>query len=180
MKRFILTAIISLASASAFAAQYKPMNIVEKASYQLSGLVTKGKVDATYLTDVNHVTVSQSASGFQIQLSSPSADANSVNTLDIAFDLNGKATGYAANFVSAYPQGPVFSSANAATILDLAAEAFVDHLSESQDNVVVADNVRSMDLSTESSGVLIVIHLATGQDYTVHMDAQGNVLSKGF
>lgn len=180
MKKFILTAIISLASASAFAAQYTPMNIVEKASYQLSGLVTKGKVDASYLTDINHVSVVKTEAGFQIQLSSPSADANTVNTLDIAFDPNGKATGYAANFISAFPQGPIFSSTNSATILDLAAEAFVDHLSESPENVVVAENVSSMDLSTEESGVLILIHLLDGQVYTVHMDAQGNILSKGF
>lgn len=180
MKKFILTAFISLASASAFAVQYTPMNIVEKASYQLSGLVNQGKVDASFATDVNHVTVTPKDSGFQIQLTSPSADENITNTLDISFDVNGKVTGYAVNFVSASAHGPIFSPTDAATILDLGAEAFVDHLSESQDNVFVAENVRSMDLSKENTGVLILIHLSAGQVYTVHMDAQGNILSKGF
>lgn len=180
MKKFVLATIMSLVSVSTFAATYTPMNIVEKASYQLSGLVTKGKVDASYLTDVNHVTVAQEANGFHIQLSAPSADTKTINTLDIAFDMNGKSTGFTANFVSRFPQSPIFTPTNAATILDLAAEAFVDHLSESPDNVMVAQNVESMDLSKEASGTLILVHLKQGQVYTVHMDPKGNIISKGF
>ncbi len=180
MKKFLVMTIVSVISAGAFAAGYTPMNIVEKSSYQLAGLVTKGKIDASFLTDVNHLTVSSDASGFHVQMTSPATTPDAVNTLDITFDTNGKATSFSSNFVARFSQGPIFEKTNAATILDLCAEAFVDHLSESQDNLFVAQNVESIDLGVEQGGFLILVHLKNAQVYQVHMDATGKVISKGF
>lgn len=183
MKRFFVstaTVLTMLAANSAFAGKATPMNVVEKSSYQLSGLVSKGKIDASFLTDVTHLSITSDNTGFKVTMFSPSADTNTANTLTIVFDQNGKAVSYNANFASVYPAGPVFSHADAATILDLAAEAIVDHLSESPDNITVAEQAQTLELQPEGSGVLVLITLSSGHVYSIHMDQDAKVISQGF
>ncbi len=180
MKQFILTIATALVSFSAMAKEVTPMLIVEKASYQIGGLVAKSKIDASYLTDITTLTVTPVEKGFKVVLLSPSADQNNPNSLEIPFDANGKAGTASANFVSKFPQGPIFNAANVATLLDLGAEAIVDHLSASPDNIVVARTTQAVDLQKEATGVLMLVHLTDGRTYSIHMNANGKVLSQGF
>lgn len=181
MKKVFVSVAVVLASVTAFAGKViTPMHIIEKSSYQLAGLVSKGKIDASYLTDVTAVTVTPEATGFRVTMYSPSADENNSNTLEMIFDTGAKATSASANFVSRFPHGPILDGANAATILDLGAEAIVDHLNESPDNMVVAQNVQSVEIQKESAGVLFLVNLNNGQTYSIHMDQDGKVLSQGF
>lgn len=181
MKKVFVSIAVVLASVVAFAGKViTPMHVVEKSSYQLAGLVSKGKIDASYLTDVTTVTVTQESGGFRVKMYSPSADESNPNTLEMTFDQAGKATSASANFVSRFPHGPLLDGANAATILDLGAEAIVDHLSESSDNVVVAQNVQSVEIQKEATGVLFLVNLNNGQTYSIHMDQDGKVISQGF
>ncbi len=180
MKKIFLTFAVSLLSIGAMAKEITPMHVVEKASYQISGLVTKGKIDASYLTDISTLTVSKDETGYKVIMQSPSADEKNPNRLEIPFDLNAKAGVATAQFNSKYPQGPVFTGANAAVLLDLGAEAIVDHLSAAADNIVIARTTIAVDLQKEATGVAMAAHLNDGRTYFIHMDENGQVLSQGF
>ena len=180
MKKVFVAAVLSLVSLSAFAGKMTPMHAVEKSSYQLGGLVNKGKVDASFLTDVTSLTIASDSSGFKVTMYSPSSDNNKPNTLDLSFDTSGKVTSFNANFVSRSPQGPIFTKATVATLLDLGAEAIVDHLGESADNVTVAQNAKAIDLSKVGDEILLEISLTNGQVFNIRMDQDGKVLSQGF
>jgi len=177
---FLFIAALSLTSIAAQAREITPLHVVEKVSYQIAGLVNKSKIDASYLTDITTLTVTKEANGFKVVLLSPSADEKNPNKLEVPFDLNAKAGTAVATFVSRSTQGPIFTVATVATLLDFGAEAIVDHLSEAPENIEVARNTQAVDLSKEATGVLFLIHLTDGRTYSIHMDAKGKVLSKGF
>jgi hypothetical protein len=156
------------------------MNYVEKSAYALQRLVNQNHVDPSFLTDVNAERIAVTNLGAQIELQSPSADPNMVNTITLNFDAKGTLTSFTTNFVSKDPQGPLFSPVNAATILDLGAEAVVDHLAESADLPVVARDAQGLSIAKEGSGFHIRILLNDGRTYNILMDDQANVVSKGF
>lgn len=180
MKQLLISFAVALVGLTAAAREITPMHVVEKASYQVGGLVNKGKIDASYLTDITTLTVTKDAAGFKVVLLAPSADQNNPNKLEIPFDLNAKAGAAVSTFNSKYPQGPVFTAANVSTLLDLGAEAIVDHLSDSPDNIVIARTTQAVDLQKENAGVAMIVHLTDGRIYTIHMDGNGKVLSQGF
>lgn len=180
MKKIILSTSLLLTALLSHAAEVTPMHIVEKSSYQLGGLVSKLKIDPSYLTDVTTLTVTQDNSGFKVIMQSPSATPDIANKLEIPFDKTGKAGTAVATFTSRYSQGPIFALTNAAVFLDLGAEAIVDHLADSPDNIVVARTTQAVDLQKENSGVLMLVHLTDGRAYSIHMDNKGKVLSQGF
>lgn len=180
MKAIVLGLITSVLALHAHAKTMTPMGIIEKTSYQISGLVNKGKIDKSYQTDVTLVTVQKTPQGFEVQASSPSADLQSPNLLNLSFDLSGKVVAFSSAFNSVNLQSPVFSSASAAELLDLGAEAFVDHLAESADYLTVAQNTEAVELVKNNAGVLLNVKLADGRIYHLQMDIQGKVLSRGF
>lgn len=180
MKNLILACALLIVSIQGLAREITPMHIVEKTSYQIGGLVNKGKIDASYLSDITTLTISKRSDGFDVTLLSPSADEKNPNLLTIPFDLNAKAGLASSTFYSKFPQGPIFTSASTAILLDLGAEAIVDHLSESPENIEVARNAQAVDLQKETTGVLMLIHLTDGRTYSIHMDPNGKVISKGF
>lgn len=180
MKKLFMSAALVLLSLTSFAGEVTPLNVVEKVSYQIAGLVKKTKIDASYLTDITTLTVTKEANGYKVVLFAPSADQNNPNKLEVPFDLNAKAGTAVATFNSKYPQGPIFTGASVAVLLDLGAEAIVDHLSAAPENIEVARNTQAVDLQKEESGVLMLIHLTDGRAYGIHMDVKGKVLSKGF
>lgn len=179
MKKIILVTLMAL-SINAFAGIVTPMHIVEKSAHNLTSLVNKGKIDPSYLTDVNSLSLTSDGVNTKVTMLALSADQNNPNKLEITYDPNGKATSANSSFVSRNPNGPLFTNADAGKLLDLGAEAVVDHLSESNDLVNVAQNAQAVTLENENSGVLMVIHLKDGQIYSIHMDAEGNVISQGF
>ncbi len=180
MKNLFLSATLVLASLVTLAGEVTPLHVVEKVSYQIAGLVKKSKIDASYLTDITTLTVTKDETGFKVVLLSPSAEENNPNKLEVPFDLTAKAGTAVATFVSKSPQGPIFTGASVAVLLDLGAEAIVDHLSAAPENIEVARNTQAVDLQKEDTGVLMLIHLTDGRTYSIHMDNKGKVLSKGF
>ncbi|GIL17941.1 MAG: hypothetical protein FMNOHCHN_03605 [Ignavibacteriaceae bacterium] len=179
MKKLVFLAILAF-QATVFAKAITPMHVVEKASYQIDALVKKQKIDQSFLTDINQVTVVQTANGFMVQLFAPSAQGQDMNLLQLGFDSTARATTANVHFVGASSQSPIFNQISVAEILDLGAEAFVDRLSESEENVVVAENVTAIQLLKAADGVVLKINLKDSRVYTVNMDNQGNVVSKGF
>ena len=179
MKRvfLVITAAVSL---GAHARTFEAMNYVEKSSYALQRLVNQHQVDASYLTDVDSAKVSVSSSGATVVLSSPSAMAGQKNSLTLVFDTRGTMTANTNDFKSAQTSGPLFSPANSATILDLGAEAVVDHLAQSADLPVVSKTAQTVELAREGTGVHLRSGLADGRIYHIMMDTRARVISKGF
>lgn len=179
MKRLLIFC-AALLSSQAFAKVMTPMNFVEKSSYALQKLVNQHHIDPSFLTDVSAGKINASAAGAVIELDSPSATPQVMNTLTLTFDANGSLVSYNANFKSVSPMSPIFHPTNAGTILDLGAEAVVDHLKESSDLPVVAETAEALTIDKEGAGFHIRIYLKDGRTYNIIMDDQANVLSKGF
>lgn len=169
-----------LASTATSARTLTAMNFVEKSSYSLQRLVARKQADPSFMTDVSELTVNVTANGAVIEMKSPSAQVNEFNTLTMQFDPAGALTNFAVDFKSMDHSGPLFTPTNAATIIDLSAEAVVDHLSESPDLPIVAQTARQVILAKESSGIHVRIVLSDSRIYNIFMDAQGKVISKGF
>lgn len=170
----------ALLSSQAFAKTMAPMNFVEKSSYALQKLVNQHRIDASFLTDVSAEKINASASGAVIELDSPSANPQVMNTLTLTFDASGTLTSYNADFKSVSAASPIFHPTNAGTILDLGAEAVVDHLNESPDLPVVAATAQALTIDNEGTGFHIRILLQDGRTYNILMDDQANVVGKGF
>jgi hypothetical protein len=179
MRKMIVTA-LSLMAFHAGAKVITPMGIVEKVSYQISGLSTKGLIDAHFAADTSKVTIQKTSTGYDVVVLAPSASANQSNQLNLGFDTGGKATSYKANFVSASPMSPLFPRATAAELLDLGAEAFVDHLGEATENVTVAESVQTVTLIKNELGILLDSTLSDGRTYHLQLDLDGKVISRGF
>jgi hypothetical protein len=184
MKNFIgmITLALSLGLASnVFAAATTPMNAVEETAHLVDKYAKSGKIDPSFLNNVTTVTVQATATGLQTVAYAPSADATRANTIVITFDANGRLASVNQNFVSAYPQGAIFSAADAATLLDLGSEAIVDHLADDASLVTVAQTATMVQLTSGGANTVVLkIQLASGKVYNVNMDQNGNVISKGF
>lgn len=174
---FLTTTILSTA---VWAAPLSPMGMIERASHQVINLAKKNSIDRSYLSDVNTAAVKKTAQGWEVTLTSPSADAAVVNTLVVQFDAKGKAAGFSTKFTSVSAESPLYRQANAGELMDLGSEAIVDHLNESADIVRVSDTTERIELKTETDGVLLLAYLTTGEVYKIKMDFMANVISKGF
>ena len=180
MKKLI-TLLTLMLSINIFAAATTPMNAVEETSHIIDKYSSKaGKIDASYLTNVTTIAISTTSTGLQAIAYAPSANANQANTLTINFDLKGRVTAVNTNFISAYPNGPIFIAADSATLFDLGAEAVVDHLNDDANLPVVAQTAALVQLTSGTNSIVMKIQLTSGKIYNISLDQNGNVLSKGF
>lgn len=179
MKKILLSAVVLLAAQMGFAKTLTPMQVVEKSAYALSSLVNRNAIDHSYLTDVMTLTVKSDAGAFIVEMRSPT-DTAAFNSLTLNLDAQGRLKGFKDAFVARYSRGPVFSKADASVIIDLGAEAVVDHVAESADLVVVSEKAIAVQISVQTQGPLFQITLNDGRIYKIQMDADANVLSKGF
>lgn len=180
MIKTILSATALLLTTSAWAKTVTAMHYVEKSSYSLQRLVNQHQIDASFLTDVNVVKVDASSTGAVVELQSPAATSPELNTLSLTFDAHGTLVSFATDFKSPGIGGPLFTPTNSATIIDLGAEAVVDHLTESPDLPIVAQSASSLTFSKEDGGLHLRILLQDRRTYHIMMDDKANVLSKGF
>jgi hypothetical protein len=168
-------------SLNLFAAGTAPMNAVEETAHIVDKYAKAGKIDASFLNNVTTVTVQATATGLQTVAYAPSADAAKANTVVVSFDVKGRVTAVNQNFVSAYPKGPIFVAADAATLIDLGSEAVVDHLADNATLPIVAQTATMVQLSSSgANSVVLKIQLSSGKIYNINMDQNGNVLSQGF
>ena len=179
MKKLI-TLLTLMLSINIFAAATTPMNAVEETSHIIDKYSKAGKIDASYLTNVTTIAISTTSTGLQAIAYAPSANANQANTLTINFDLKGRVTAVNTNFISAYPNGPIFIAADSATLFDLGAEAVVDHLNDDANLPVVAQTAALVQLTSGTNSIVMKIQLTSGKIYNISLDQNGNVLSKGF
>ncbi len=178
MKKLIALVTLGL-SLNLFAAASTPMNAVEETAHIIDKYAKAGKIDASFLTNVTTISVQSTGTGLQTIAYAPSANPSQANTVTISFDANGRVKAVGQNFVSAYPR-PIFIAADAATLLDLGAEAIVDHLADNADLPVVAQSAAMVQLTAGANSIVMKIQLSSGKIYNVNMDQNGNVLSKGF
>lgn len=179
MKNILLSVVVLLTAQMGFAKTLTHMQVIEKSAYALSSLVNRNAIDHSYLTDVMTLTVKPDAGGFTVEMRSPT-DSAAFNSLVLTLDTQGKLKGFKDAFVARYSRGPVFAKADASVIIDLGAEAVVDHVSESADLVVVSEKATAVQISVQAQGPLFQISLNDGRVYKIQMDADANVLSKGF
>lgn len=156
-----------------------PMHIVEKSAYQLAGLVKQGKIDSSYLTNVDTLSIEVTSQGYTIHLTSPSDQKNKFNELSLAFAANGKLLQVDDKFVSAGPD-KTFTTTDSSTLIDLTAEAFVDHLTEDPNNPIVAENVNNIIMAPVAGGINVQITLIDSRIYVLEMDTLGQITHKYF
>jgi hypothetical protein len=157
-----------------------PMHVIEKASYQIASLVKKNKINSSFLTDITTVTIAAANNEFNLHLTSPTNQVDVSNTLDLVMSADAKFKSFATQFVGVSSQSPILNGITTAVALDLGAEAFVDHLHESQENVLVAEHVQSIDLMKIEGGVNLKIHLADARIYSITLNNNGDVIARGF
>jgi hypothetical protein len=188
MKQWFAAALVAMMALPAVAA-VTPMNIAEKSSYRLAAMIKRGSVPKAMATDLAAVRIDDTqlpsgAKGYQVVMMSPSNDPQAPNTVTILFGLDGKAVSEQINYIASSGQGPVFSQADGATLLDLGSEAIVDHLSEDAALPQVASLANEIVLTkamTQQGDVAVFdIHMKDGHVYRIVMDLDGNVLQKGF
>ncbi|MCB9073258.1 MAG: hypothetical protein H6623_06520 [Bdellovibrionaceae bacterium] len=177
-KLIIFTLATQIFTGMSYAAM-SAMKVVEKSSYQLAALAKKKEIDESFLYNINSIDIQTQAAGYTLVLKSPSADSSKLNTITMNFDQKGKVTGYAVDFTSA-PVTNIFSGLDMATIIDLSAEAVVDHVSEDKALVDVADMATQVHYMPDNTGYSIVIQLNDSRTYTIKMDDTGAVTSKSF
>lgn len=156
------------------------MNFAEKASHKLVTLAGRNAIDQSFLTDVTRATIAADANGAVIELMSPAVNPNEFNKVTLNFDATGNFLNFTTDFKGVNAASPIFKQANAATLIDLGAEAVVDHLADSADLPVVNENARTLALDTEGTGVHLRIGLNDGRTYSIMMDMTGVVISQGF
>jgi hypothetical protein len=180
MKKLIGLVTLGL-SLSIFAAATTPMNAVEETAHIVDKYAKTGKIDASFLNNITTVTVQATATGLQTIAYAPSANSAQANTVVVSFDLQGRVKAVNQNFISAYPQGPIFIAADAATLFDLGSEAVVDHLAENPNLPLVAQNAALVQLTSGgANSVVMKIQLTSGKVYNITMDQNGKVLAQGF
>jgi hypothetical protein len=189
MKQMLTTTLSVLLTLPALASGTAPMNIAERSAYRLESLISKGSVPKEMASDLSSVQISTTqiksgVIGYQAVLSSPSNDSAHPNTVTLLFGLDGKPVSESVNFTQASSSGPMFTQATGATLLDLGAEAIVDHLAEDPSLVQVATLANLITLSRQSTAqgdsVQFNIHLNDGRIFQILMDLNGNLLGKSF
>lgn len=160
--------------------QVTNMHVVESTTHAIASLAKKNSIDKSFVSDSMTVVIEKTATGYVTQVLAPSADAKQFNTISMTFDLTGKLTGSKSNFVSVNAASPIFTKLTAAKLLDLGAEAIVDHLADNAEIPVVSENAKSMQMTKLPVGQKVEITLNDGRVYTINMDAAGVVVSKGF
>jgi hypothetical protein len=180
MKHVIALITLGL-SLNLFAAATTPMNAVEETAHIVDKYAKAQKIDGSFLNNVTTISVQATATGLQTVAYAPSANPAQANTVVVSFDLQGRVKSVSQNFISAYPQGPIFIAADAATLFDLGSEAVVDHVSESADLQLVAQGAKLVQLTNGGANSIVMkIQLTSGKVYSITMDQNGNVLAKGF
>ncbi len=183
LKKALLASIV-ITSGSAAKAAVTPMNLVEKSSYRLTSLVQKGTVPTYMSTDlaevqINSVTLVDGRPGTAIVLLTHSNNPAEPNSVTVNFSADGKLVDSTTHIVGQGNPAPIFVRPDGAKLLDLAAEAVVDHLSEDAALPVVARDAQLIDVSKES-GALFAIHLKDGRVYKIHLGLDGKFISRGF
>jgi hypothetical protein len=181
MKKILLTLVVGFLSCTGFSVgKMTPMHMVEKSSYQISSLIKKNKIDASFLTDISDLSVKEINGEFLVGIISPSNQQNIVNALDLVLGLDGKLKSFSTHFNGVSGVSPILTGINAAQVLDLGAEAFVDHLAESQENVLVAETVTHIKIEKVESGAALRILLSDNRIYSLILNNNGEVVSRGF
>ena len=177
-----LIALVTLGmSLNLFAAATTPMTAVEETAHLVDKYAKAGKIDSSYLNNITSIVVQSTPAGLQTIAYAPSANSAEANNIVISFDLQGRAKSLKQNFISAYPQGPIFVAADAATLFDLGAESVVDHLADNADLPNVNETATMVELTSDGANTVVMkIQLLSGKIYLVKMDQNGNVLAKGF
>lgn len=178
IKAFVMTAVLAVASISQ-AALPSPLKYIEKSSYKLSALVKQGAADKSFLMDTSKVTVQVTAQGATVVLSAPSLSEQAPNTLTMNFDTSAKMVDSKTQFTAANPNKVIFTKANADEILDVGPEYIIDHLKDSPDHPVVANNTKEINFSSADGKILMDIVLTDARVYRVIMDMDGRLISKG-
>lgn len=173
--------VISLPAFSQSAtAMISPVKAVEKASYSLDKLVQKKQINPVFLTDIMTVSISAENNQYILTMLAPSNDVNNTNNLILTLDGAGKLLSFTTRFVGVSPSSPIFKNIGMGEILDLGAEAIVDHLSESADLPVVAKTTQFIQITPETKGPLLQFNLEDKRIYKVQMQNDGKIVSKGF
>lgn len=179
MKKLLIIFSVLILGQMALAA-LTPMHIIEKSSYQIKNLVKKNKINASFLSDITDVTVTATNGEYQLHMTSPSSQQSINNYLDMVMGSDAKLKSFTTQFNSPSAQSPILTAITTAQVLDLGAEAFVDHLHESQENVLIAENVKQIQLVKVEGGVTLKIHLVDTRIYTITLNNNGDVVARGF
>ena len=186
MKNIGLALTILTMAMTSMAAPKRPvvtMDAVESTAHAIIAGLKKKQIDPLFGTDITGLTISSSKDGYAVEVIAPSADQNAPNKLSLTFDLAAKLTSVKQTVVSKNPNGALFTSLDAGTIMDYGAEAVVDHLLDTPTNpdlAPVSQTVVSEDLTLEANGPRVKVHLNDGRTYIIQMDKEGNVLTQGF
>jgi hypothetical protein len=178
MSKVIIMSVLTAFAVNVQAAS--PLKCIEKSSYKLSALVKQGSVDKSFLMDTNKVTVQVSAQGAVVVLLAPSLNEQVPNTLTMTFDTSAKMLEAKTRFSAANPSKVIFTKANADEILDVGPEYILDHLKDSVDHPVVADNTKEINFSSANGKINMDIVLTDARVYHIVMDMDGRLLNKGF
>lgn len=176
----LITLVTILAATTVSAKTMTAMNYVEKSAYAIQRLTQQNKINALFLTDTSQESVAVRADGATLELRAIAGTGQLDNVLIFEFDSSGNLSSYKEVVDSRNSASPIFSNLNAATILDLGAEAVVDHLGESADLPVVASAARGVTINKDGGGYKFAISIADGRTYTIQMDEQGNIVGQGF
>ncbi len=181
--QLVLTTLLALTGISSLAA-LTPLNLAEKSSYRLTAMVQKKDIPAYMSTDLSQVQINQNVilpngeTGTSIVLLSPSNKTDEPNSVTVYFSAAGKIID-ATSHIVASAGSPIFIEADGAKLLDLAAEAVVDHFTEDPGLMEVANGAQSIDVE-KKEGALFSIHMKDGRTYKVLLSLQGELISKGF
>jgi hypothetical protein len=178
MKNIYFTLFASMLSVTSNAAN-TAMHLVETSSYSLTALVQKGTVPAYISTDLSAVQINDGPTAKSVVLMSPSNNPADPNSVTIQFSAAGKVIGTQNHIVGQPATAPIFTAVDGAKLLDLAAEAVVDHLTEDANLPTVAATATSI-LISKQNAAQFAIQLKDGRVYKIVLDLAGNLISKGF
>lgn len=179
MKKQIITTLGTLLLSTALqAATLLPMNYSEKSAYQITGLVKKGTIDKSFLLDLNKVSISVTAAGALVKLSSASLVDTDPNTVELTFSAAGKVTDVKTHFTNVDPTKTIFAKANSDVILDLGSETVVDFQKDNADIAFTAAHAQEINF-TQNGNIEMNIKNDDGRTYQVVMDQDGKVIKKG-
>ncbi len=166
-------------------ADLMPLNAVEKASHKLVSLVKNVQVPKEMSADLTEILIKKTDK-LEIYLMAPSKEAGKLNSVLLKYDVvSGKLTDQKIAFVQASGKDSIYPNGDGATLLDLAVEAIVDHLTEEpalNDVNNLAETIKvSVSKSTDGKDAIAYeIGLTDKRVYRIEMGKDSKVIRKGF
>lgn len=179
----VITMVTATSMAAAPARPVVAMDAIESVGHAIVAGLKKKSIDPLFGTDISKLNISATADGYAVEVQAPSADPSNPNKLSMTFDAAAKLKSLNQTLVSKSSGGSLFTTVNAGTIIDFAAEAIVDHLLDTPANpdlAPVSTQVVSEELTLEASGPRVRVNLKDGRAYMIQMDSNANVVSQGF